>query len=345
PLRRGGGRATRAGAARARVLRVRVDVARGPHHDAAAGGGRAVTGGPADAPGARRVAHRHAAGAVPRPVPPRARARPRVAGRGRARRRHPVAVGGRLSSGAWLLAARRGGAGARVHRHRARGGRARSLGGEACAAGLAARAALLQRDRPPGARRVAVRRGCQERPPRAGRRARVHGAGARGTGANRQVRGGALRDRDDPGDVRGDCGLRNAEWKGERRGRMHEHHLSVSRTARYFTLGERSAAEAEVGFACHGYGQLAARFLEKLRVLDDGTRYLVAPEGLSRFYLSESPTERRVGASWMTREDRLAEIADYVQYLDAVYQEVFGLLDRSQVTVHALGFSQGVATA
>ena len=126
---------------------------------------------------------------------------------------------------------------------------------------------------------------------------------------------------------------------------MHEHHLSVSRTARYFTLGERSAAVAEVWFACHGYGQLAARFLEKLRVLDDGTRYLVAPEGLSRFYLSESPTERRVGASWMTREDRLAEIADYVQYLDAVYQEVFGLLDRSQVTVHALGFSQGVATA
>src|SRR5438094_10559164 len=47
----------------------------------------------------------------------------------------------------------------------------------------------------------------------------------------------------------------------------------------------------------------------------------------------------------MTREDRLVEIADYVQYLDAVYQEVFGLLDRSQVTVHALGFSQGVATA
>src|SRR5213080_184340 len=130
----------------------------------------------------------------------------------------------------------------------------------------------------------------------------------------------------------------------ERRGRMHEHHLSVSRTARYFTLGERSAAVAEVWFACHGYGQLAARFLEKLRVLDDGTRYLVAPEGLSRFYLSEHPTERRVGASWMTREDRLAEIEDYVRYLDAVYADVCGVLDRAQVTVHALGFSQGVAT-
>src|SRR5438132_4340585 len=125
---------------------------------------------------------------------------------------------------------------------------------------------------------------------------------------------------------------------------VHEHHLPVSRTARYSPLGAAGPATRQVWVVCHGYGQLASRFLEKLRVLDDGTRYLVAPEGLSRFYLSESPTERRVGASWMTREDRLAEIEDYVQYLDAVYQDVFGSLDRSQVTVHALGFSQGAAT-
>jgi predicted esterase len=125
---------------------------------------------------------------------------------------------------------------------------------------------------------------------------------------------------------------------------VQEHHLSVSRTARYFTLGHSSPGVAEVWFACHGYGQLAARFLEKLRVLEDGRRYLVAPEGLSRFYLSESPTERRVGATWMTREDRLAEIADYVAYLDAVYAGVFASLDRARVTVHALGYSQGAST-
>ena len=125
---------------------------------------------------------------------------------------------------------------------------------------------------------------------------------------------------------------------------MQEHRVSVSRTARYYTLGAPGPGTRQVWVVCHGYGQLASHFLEKLRVLDDATRYLVAPEGLSRFYLSESPTERRVGASWMTREDRLAEIEDYVQYLDAVYQDVFGSLDRSQVTVHALGFSQGAAT-
>ncbi len=125
---------------------------------------------------------------------------------------------------------------------------------------------------------------------------------------------------------------------------MQEHHLSVSRPARYFALGTSSGEVGEVWFACHGYGQGASRFLEKLRVLDDGQRYLVAPEGLSRFYLSESPTERRVGASWMTREDRLAEIEDYVRYLDALYVEVFGSLDRARVSVHALGYSQGAST-
>lgn len=124
---------------------------------------------------------------------------------------------------------------------------------------------------------------------------------------------------------------------------MQEHRLGVTRTARYFALGATRPVE-EVWFVCHGYGQLAARFLEKFRTLDDGRRYIVAPEGLSRFYLSESPTERRVGASWMTREDRVAEIEDYVQYLDAVCADVFGFVDRSQVTVHALGFSQGAAT-
>lgn len=121
-----------------------------------------------------------------------------------------------------------------------------------------------------------------------------------------------------------------------------EHRVTVPRSARYFASGGRQPGQ--VWFVCHGYGQLASRFLDKFRALDDGRRYVVAPEGLSRFYLSESPAERRVGASWMTREDRLAEIDDYVRYLDAVYADVFGSIDRGRVTVQALGFSQGAAT-
>ena len=123
---------------------------------------------------------------------------------------------------------------------------------------------------------------------------------------------------------------------------MEEHRIAVPRSARYFTLGR---PDREVWFVLHGYGQLAARFLRHFAALDDGTRLIAAPEGLSRFYLKESPTERRVGATWMTREDRLAEIDDYVRYLDAVYAEVCGSVDRSSVKVTVLGFSQGTSTA
>jgi predicted esterase len=104
-----------------------------------------------------------------------------------------------------------------------------------------------------------------------------------------------------------------------------------------------------VWFVLHGFGQLAGYFIRDFAPLDDGTRLIVAPEALSRFYLGETTGagsgDARVGATWMTREDRLTEIADYVGYLDALYAHVFTLADRGGVTVVALGFSQGVATA
>ncbi len=128
---------------------------------------------------------------------------------------------------------------------------------------------------------------------------------------------------------------------------MDERHITVGKTARYYTLGRPGPSAREVWFVCHGYGQLAGRFLEKVRVLDDGTRYLVAPEALSRFYLEDIAVpakQRKVGATWMTREDRLCEIDDYVRYLDALYAEVFRSMERPRVRVTALGFSQGAAT-
>lgn len=120
---------------------------------------------------------------------------------------------------------------------------------------------------------------------------------------------------------------------------MQERSLSTPRTARYFTVGTIATA-SDLWVVCHGYGQLASRFLERFRPLEALQRCVVAPEGLSRFYLTESPTERRVGASWMTREDRLHEIDDYVRYLDAIH----GDLKLSNIRVTALGFSQGSAT-
>lgn len=123
--------------------------------------------------------------------------------------------------------------------------------------------------------------------------------------------------------------------------------IRVTRTARYAILGRSGPQLREVWFVCHGYAQLAARFIERFRVIAEESRLIVAPEGLSRFYPSSAAGAHgpasQIGASWMTSEDRVNEIKDYLRYLDALYDEVFESTDRESVSVCALGFSQGAS--
>ncbi|MGH7668051.1 MAG: alpha/beta hydrolase [Gemmatimonadaceae bacterium] len=128
---------------------------------------------------------------------------------------------------------------------------------------------------------------------------------------------------------------------------MAEHHLRVARTARYYTLGDDGPRVSEIWIACHGYAQLAGRFVRHFRFIEHPTRLIVAPEALSRFYLdSRLPhgPDARIGATWMTREDRDSEIADYVAYLDALASQLLHGRARDRVRLVAFGFSQGVAT-
>jgi predicted esterase len=128
-----------------------------------------------------------------------------------------------------------------------------------------------------------------------------------------------------------------------------EHAIEVTRSARYYTLGPARGAVRELWVVLHGYRQLARRFLQRFRPLDDGSRLLLAPEALSRFYVDPSPgrhgPESRVGATWMTREDREREIGDYVRYLDRVLERVLADLSGPPRSTVVLGFSQGCQTA
>jgi predicted esterase len=127
------------------------------------------------------------------------------------------------------------------------------------------------------------------------------------------------------------------------------HTLHVRRTARYYTIGPTHGFPRELWVVVHGYGQLARRFIESFTPLDDGTRLVMAPEALSRFYLDpiaerRTHAEPRVGATWMTREDREAEIADYVAYLEQLTWETRRHLAGAGPRIVVLGFSQGTAT-
>ena len=131
--------------------------------------------------------------------------------------------------------------------------------------------------------------------------------------------------------------------------RFEQRHLKVPKSARYAMMGSLDGDLAEVWFVCHGQGQLAARFLSRFLPLERADRLFIAPEALSRYYLSAHVTGPHapgtpVGATWMTAEDRECEIEDYISYLDLLHEEIFSVVDRVKVRLWVLGFSQGVAT-
>lgn len=119
-------------------------------------------------------------------------------------------------------------------------------------------------------------------------------------------------------------------------------HFKINRSVRYETWGNPKKAK-ELWFVLHGYGHLVPYFIRKFHVLNPDKYFVIAPEGLHRFYLKGF--EGRVGASWMTKEDRLTDIADYVVYLDQLYEYVEKVYSADFELKRIFGFSQGGATA
>lgn len=115
-------------------------------------------------------------------------------------------------------------------------------------------------------------------------------------------------------------------------------HINISIKASYHTLNELTERTERVWVVFHGYGQLAAYFIKKFEGLDPEKNFIIAPQGLSKYYLEG--VYGRVGASWMTKEDRLTEIENQYRYIDSVLSE----FDLSTKKLVYFGFSQGTAT-
>ena len=117
---------------------------------------------------------------------------------------------------------------------------------------------------------------------------------------------------------------------------MNTQNVSFTASGTYYSLGKGES----LLYVLHGYGQLARFFIRKFQLLEDEFT-IVAPEGLHRFYLQG--TSGRVGASWMTKEERETDIKNYINFLDTLHRKHFAT--QSWKTIVVLGFSQGVATA
>ncbi len=127
---------------------------------------------------------------------------------------------------------------------------------------------------------------------------------------------------------------------------MEELQTSFSFNARYYRSGAITEATKHLWFVLHGYGQLARYFLRKFDPLHGNDVCVIAPEGLSRFYLEPvtgiGRKNNRVGATWMTREHRETDIRNYIAYLDSIFYHEVG---SRAIPTTVLGFSQGAATA
>ena len=118
-----------------------------------------------------------------------------------------------------------------------------------------------------------------------------------------------------------------------------EHQIQTTRTARYYSIGSFDSETNELWYVLHGYGQRAEDFIKNFLPIANENTLIIAPEALSRFYTKGFAGD--VGASWMTREDRMSEIQDYIRYLDNLFTEIRFMTKNPPKKIIALGFSQG----
>jgi dienelactone hydrolase len=102
----------------------------------------------------------------------------------------------------------------------------------------------------------------------------------------------------------------------------------------------RAAAARGVLVGFHGYMENLSLQMERLLAIPGAAAWtLVSVQGLHRVYRGRT---EEVVASWMTREDREAAIADNVAYVDAALDTV---PHHGSTRIVYTGFSQGVAMA
>jgi predicted esterase len=119
-----------------------------------------------------------------------------------------------------------------------------------------------------------------------------------------------------------------------------EHHVTFNFSAPYYTLNTLSDETTNIWIVCPGYGQLAKYFIKRFDVFDSNSHFIIALQGLSKFYL---PDHKHVGASWMTKEDRATEMKNQQKYFQSVIEKVFENHNLDDMKLNLLGFSQGVS--
>lgn len=119
--------------------------------------------------------------------------------------------------------------------------------------------------------------------------------------------------------------------------------LQIEKKARYFLLGNPGNDTSIVWVVLHGYGMLSEFFIQKFKKLENKNTLILAPEALNRFYIDTN--YGRVGASWMTKDERQDDIKENIKYLNSLMDQIIREIGHNRFKINVLGFSQGGATA
>ncbi|WP_303315220.1 esterase [Flavivirga abyssicola] len=119
-----------------------------------------------------------------------------------------------------------------------------------------------------------------------------------------------------------------------------EKEISYQTTNTYSTLNTLTSKTKHVWLVCHGMGYLSRYFLKYFKNLNAEENYIIAPQASSKYYLGSK--FKHVGASWLTKENTLAETENVLCYLDAVLESENIPNDKKLIV---FGYSQGVSIA
>ncbi|WP_298896004.1 esterase [uncultured Psychroserpens sp.] len=119
-----------------------------------------------------------------------------------------------------------------------------------------------------------------------------------------------------------------------------EKEISYTITNSYSTLNELTSSTKNIWFVCHGMGYLSRYFLKHFKVLNANENYIIAPQAQSKYYMP--PKFKHVGASWLTRENTIAETKNVMTYFDSIFENEHIPEEKNLII---LGYSQGVSVA
>jgi len=123
---------------------------------------------------------------------------------------------------------------------------------------------------------------------------------------------------------------------------MEKNIVEINFKAPYYKVGTITQNTKNIWLIFHGYGQLVEDFAESFTSINSRENVLIFPQGLSKFYLKG--VDHKIGSNWMTSHDRALDIANYLNYIDCLFDhEIKPHL--GHIKLNVFGFSQGGHTA